>query len=112
MAGELEGVMVTQEGLDAVISHVRGFGKYDYNEAMLTRLSNQLGSQATGADANFYVHELTESELMASGMSYQEAHDAALLQAQVSPFSLYAPEVIEQFPGSFNSFYRNYWGLP
>jgi filamentous hemagglutinin len=87
-------VLVTQRGFETVTNHVARFGEYGPNQAMLSRLSSQIGSSATGADANFYEHELIESGLMESGMSYGEAHAAALSQAGVSPFSIYAPDVI------------------
>ena len=51
-------------------------------------------------------------QLMQQGMAYEEAHAAALEQYGVSPFSVYAPEVIEQFPELFNSAWRAFWGLP
>ena len=63
------------------------------------------------AAANFYTHELLEAGHMASGMSYEAAHAAALEQAGVSPFSLYHPEVIRQFPAEFNNAWRAFWGL-
>ena len=81
---------------------------------MIARLRTALksGKALSGADANFYMHELTESKLMASGMSYEEAHQAALEAHGASPFSLYSPEVIKQFPEYFNQAYRDFWGLP
>jgi RHS repeat-associated protein len=105
------GVTVTEEGLAQVTTHLAQFGEYAPNEAMISRLASQLGSQITGADANFYTHELLESEFMSSGMEYEAAHAAALEQAGVSPFSLYHPEVIEQLPDYFNNNWRAFWGL-
>jgi filamentous hemagglutinin len=78
---------------------------------MIARLGGQVGSQVTGADANFYAHELLESKFMGSGMDYDAAHAAALDQAGVSPFSLYHPDVIQQFPDYCNSNWRAYWDL-
>lgn len=66
----------------------------------------------SGADANFYHHELTESNLMGQGMPYEEAHAAALEAHGASPYSLYSPDVIERFPEYFNQAYRDFWGLP
>lgn len=111
MAGELEGFMVTQEGLATVTEHLATFEEYAPDQAMISRLSSQVGSTATGADANFYTHELMESELMSSGMDYDAAHAAALEQAGLSPFAVYAPEVIQQFPEEFGPGVFNYWGL-
>jgi len=44
-------------------------------------------------------------------MFYETAHAAALGKYGVSPFSLYHPEVIQQFPAAFNNAWRAYWGL-
>jgi hypothetical protein len=104
-------IVVTEEGLANVTSHLAQFEEYGPNEAMLDRLAGQVGSRVQGADANFYTHELLEAEYMASGMSYDEAHAAALQQAGVSPFSLYHPEVIQQFPSYFNNDWRAFWGI-
>jgi len=105
------GVTVTKEGLAAVTEHLAQFGEHAPNTAMLNRLAGQVGSAVTGADANFYTHELLEAGHMASGMSYDAAHAAALEQVGVSPFSLYHPEVIQQFPAEFNNAWRAFWGL-
>jgi filamentous hemagglutinin len=48
---------------------------------------------------------------MAQGMSYDAAHAAALERAGASPFSLYHPDVIQQFPQYFNNAWRAFWGL-
>jgi hypothetical protein len=105
------GTVVTEEGLATVTSHLAQFEDYGPNEAMLGRLAGQVGSRVQGADANFYTHELLEAEYMASGMSYDAAHVAALQQAGVSPFSLYHPEVIQQFSIYFNNDWRAFWGI-
>ncbi len=47
--------------------------------------------------------------MMGRGMGYGAAHDAALLKYQVSPYSVYAPEVIRANPGSFNANWLNFW---
>jgi hypothetical protein len=103
--------VVTEEGLATVRNHLAQFEEYAPNEAMLGRLAGQVGSAVRGADANFYTHELLEAEYMASGMSYDAAHAAALQQAGVSPFGLYHPEVIQQFPAYFNNDWRAFWGM-
>jgi filamentous hemagglutinin len=105
------GVTVTQEGLDTIINHLSQFDETEPNTAMIARLVGQVGSQVIGADANFYTHELLESNFMGLGMDYDAAHAAALDQAGVSQFSLYHPDVIQQFPDYFNSNWRAYWGL-
>ena len=83
------------------------------NTAMVERLRRALGNGGgvDGADANFYNHELTESGLMQGGMPNPEAHTAAFEQHGVSPFSVYHPDVIQQFPEYFNQAWRNFWGI-
>ena len=78
---------------------------------MLARLKNALieGRSIYGADASFYFHELRESQLMKGGLSYAEAHNQALAEYGVSPYSLYHPEVIEAFPDEFNNNWCNAW---
>jgi len=48
---------------------------------------------------------------MSSGMSYDDAHAAALKQAGVSNYAVYHPEVIQQYPDRFNDNWRKYWGI-
>lgn len=45
--------------------------------------------RVTGAEANFYLHEIAEGTLRARGMAYDAAHAAALEKYGVSNFSLY-----------------------
>jgi len=99
--------------LNIIEQHIAQFGEYWPNEAMLARLRNTLaeGRNISGADASFYLHELKESELMKSGLSYEEAHNRALAEYGVSPYSVYHPEVIDAFPDEFNNNWRYAWGL-
>ncbi len=90
---------------------------------MLDRLRSALaeGRPINGADASFYVHELSESAkmrpLVSQGMLFQDAyeiaHPAALGKYQVSPYSVYHPDVIRAInlaePGSFNRNWLNFW---
>lgn len=78
---------------------------------MLGRLQSAVGTSVTGADANFYLHEISEATMMGNGMSYEAAHAAALAKYNASPFSLYAPQVIQALPEDFNSAWRAFWGL-
>lgn len=113
--GSLAGVEleVTAEGLGAVEAHLAQFGEWAHNAAMVERLQAALeaGSQISGADVVFYTHELMEAQLMAEGLSYEAAHAAALAEYGVSPFSVYAPEVVQAFPELFNSAWFQFWGL-
>lgn len=108
---EAGGIRITQKGLDIATEHLAQFGEHASNQPMLDRLGSAVGSRVTGADANFYLHEISESTMMGRGMSYEAAHAAAIEKYGVSPFSLYHPEVIQQFPGEFNNAWRAYWGI-
>jgi hypothetical protein len=68
---------------------------------MVSRLRTALeaGARITGADASFYVHEIYEATLMGRGLVYDVAHEAAPLTYNVSPFSIYHPDVIRANPG-------------
>ncbi len=93
-----QGIRVTQNGLDIAAKHLAQFGEHGPNQAMLARLQSALGGRVTGAEANFYLHEISEATMMGRGMSYDAAHAAALEKYGVSPYSLYHPEVIQQLP--------------
>jgi RHS repeat-associated protein len=86
------------------------------NQAMIARLQEALsnGTEITGADANFYLHELYERTLMKDApytdVAYDAAHAASLKRYGVSPFAVYHPDVIERFPERFNSSWFKYWG--
>jgi filamentous hemagglutinin len=79
------------------------------------RLENALntGQPLTDADASFYIHEVTEATKMSKGMLYNNAHNFALGKYQVSPFSVYHADVINQVnalePGSFNNRWLDFW---
>ena len=91
--------------------HLAQFGEHGPNTAMIERLTKALGTRVTGADANFYLHEVAEATMMGRGVSYEAAHAAAIAKYNVSPFSLYHPEVIQQFPAMFNNAWRAFWGM-
>jgi hypothetical protein len=109
--GARVGILITEGGLGIVADHLAQFGEWAPNRAMLDRLWAQVGTRVTGADANFYTHEMLEAQYMAEGMTYDAAHGAALENAGVSPFSVYHPEVIQQFPSAFNNNWRAFWGI-
>jgi hypothetical protein len=108
-------VRISQKGLDLVTQHLSKFGPVKENELMLLRLNEALrsGKTVTGADASFYIHEVTEATKMSKGMNYIEAHQFALSKYQVSPFSVYHPDVINAVnaiePGSFNNKWIDFW---
>lgn len=66
---------------------------------------------ANGWVTSVQTGKISESTMMGRGMSYESAHAAAIEKYGVSPFSLYHPEVIQQFPGEFNNAWRAYWGI-
>jgi hypothetical protein len=113
--GSLAGrsINVSDRGLAQVTDHLGQFDPHPPNDAMIGRLSSALanGQPVTGADASFYMHELAESTLMRQGLDYATAHGAALAKYGVSPFSVYAPEVIQQMPEYFNSNWFDFWGI-
>jgi hypothetical protein len=106
-------VAVTQKGFDLVSNHLSQFGDFPPNQMMLDRLQAAMdaGNPITGADAVFYTHEASEATMMARGMSYDEAHAAALQKYGVSPYSVYHPDVIQANPGWLNQNWRNFWGI-
>ncbi|QUH31967.1 hypothetical protein HYG85_08790 [Vallitalea guaymasensis] len=69
------------------------------------------GQPITGADASFYMHEAAEATMMQKGIAYKAAHEAVLQKYNVSPYSVYHPEVIQQFSEWFNQGFKNFWGL-
>ncbi|HEY0426484.1 MAG TPA: SpvB/TcaC N-terminal domain-containing protein [Pyrinomonadaceae bacterium] len=106
-------LQVSERGLEIVEQHLARFGSVPQNEAMIARLREALsqGRRISGADASFYMHEVNEATLMGRGMVYDTAHAAALSKYQVSPFSVYHPEVIQAFPGEFNQNWFRFWGI-
>jgi len=111
---EQKAARVTQDGLDIIERHLArpelddGLGD-PLNQAMIARLKQQFGKKLTGADLNFYLHEILESMMMDAGWDYAEAHEWALILAGVSRFSLFHPDVLRQFPTSLNPRYYTYW---
>ena len=54
-------LVITEEGLAVVESHVATFGEVEYNTMMMDRIraANAAGRTLSGADANFFLHEFT-----------------------------------------------------
>ena len=123
--GKLQGreIEVTQEGIDIIENHLAQFksvadygseygGHPPQNAIMIARLRAALaeGETIAGADASFYTHEITEAELMAQGVTYDDAHAAALKEWGVSPFSVYHPDAIIGSPWMNSNWYK-FWGI-
>ena len=108
-------VVITQKGLSIVEQHLSEFNLSEIesipNDLMVQRLKISLiqNQLLKGADAIFYTHEISETTFMNQGLNYDEAHTAALLKYQVSPFSLYHPEVISELPSYFSENWRQFW---
>lgn len=106
-------INVSERGLAILERHLAQFGDVPQNSAMIRRLRTALGEgrAVNGADASFYMHEISEATFMARGEVYEVAHGAALTKYNVSPFSVYHPEVIQEFGSTFNSNWSRFWGL-
>ncbi|WP_437482746.1 RHS repeat-associated core domain-containing protein [Sorangium sp. So ce1014] len=106
-------IQVSERGLAIVENHLARFEPVPQNVAMVGRLRSALasGQRVVGADASFYLHEVSEATRMGRGLAYDVAHAGALAKYGVSPFSVYHPDVILANPGSFNSNWFKFWGL-
>ncbi|HRJ87051.1 MAG TPA: RHS repeat-associated core domain-containing protein [Pyrinomonadaceae bacterium] len=106
-------VVVTPKGLDIVKNHLARFGDDAGNSGMVRRLEDAIkssGGRVTGADRNFYVHELKESTLFRRNLfTSDEAHKIALRWDNANPFSLYHRDVIRANPRIFNPNFMQYW---
>jgi RHS repeat-associated protein len=111
LAGKL--IQVSEKGISLIEEHLAQFGVVKANTAMIGRLRAALSAGETigGADASFYMHEVSEATMMGRGIPYEAAHAGALGKYGVSPYSVYHPEVIQSNAGSFNSGWRAFWGL-
>ena len=100
-AAETGGINATREGLIDISHHLSSLDADPANAIMYGRLTEAFegGRPLTGVDANFYTHEVTESGLMNSGLSWQTAH-AQTLEIQGIPYvrgytsQLYTPEAL------------------
>lgn len=114
--GRLDGKEInpTHRGLDKIKTHISN-NEFDApeNTAMIERIEKAIksGKKLSGADASYYMHEIKESTLMAKGMSYKQAHKAALETYKVSAFSVYHPEVILKDPSSWSKPWFDFWKL-
>jgi LysM repeat protein len=136
--GKLEGrsLQITAKGMDIVEAHLRMFseayGPDVANNVMVGRLRQAIsnGTSASGADAVFYTHELTEATIMKRTLAnlgldynsenvianYYEIHNATLAKYGVSPWSVYHPDAIaaaDALAGTrtMNPKYYAFWGV-
>jgi hypothetical protein len=124
--GKLTGktLHVSQKGIEIIELHLGNAFFTDEdgrmfppNRAMIDRLKVALQNRSAliGADASFYMHELSEATKMRSlnynEATYTSAHQAALTKYAVSPFTIYHPDVIKTYPLYFNRNWRKFWSL-
>ena len=114
--GKIEGkeLNVSPKGLNIVKEHLsQNFGDFPENLAMIKRLEEALANnkKISGADASFYMHEVSESTMMKKGIDYDTAHEMALQKYDVSRFSVYHADVIKSMPDIFNKNWRKFWGV-
>lgn len=109
---QYSGVLV---GMSHCGKSIKSWSVPQYCPMMINRLRTALAEkkQISGADASFYIHELSEYTKMKGGLDYSMAHGEALKKYQVSPYSVYHPDVIEKLnkeqPGYFNSNWLKFW---
>lgn len=124
--GKLENksIRVTPAGITIIENHLTNVffqdesgNIYPQNRAMIDRLKQAMkaGRRVKGADASFYMHEISEATKMRRKPYIEEvyirAHQSALGKYQVSPFSLYHPDVIAAYPQYFNRNWRRFWEM-
>ncbi|KTE42969.1 MULTISPECIES: DUF6531 domain-containing protein [unclassified Sphingopyxis] len=111
---------ISPKGLDLVRTHLSNplFEADPRNVAMLQRLETamQSGQKVSGADAIFYTHEAAEATKMArlggyTQPNYDLAHAATLDKYNVSPYSVYHPDVIRANPALSNKNWYAFWGI-
>lgn len=105
----------TGAGLKNIQKHLSNPFFFDApeNHAMMARIEDALkeGRKLTGADANFYMHELNEYTLMRGGNytdeAYHAAHAATLNKYGHSPFDLYPVDVAKKY--GFTNAWIDHW---
>ena len=107
-------VAPSQKGVDYIKEHLSNPQFEDptgANDMMIERIENSLANEEklTGADANFYMHEVAERTFMENGMDYSTAHQAALDKYGRIEFDLYHPDITGQLPEWFSLAWQNYW---
>ena len=104
--------------MNIVKNHINQFETYQPNVDMINRLENAMknGEKIKGADASFYMHELAESHMMKDltktmdfESAYDIAHSSALNKYEVSQFSVYHPDVIENNSSQFSLAWKRFW---
>ena len=107
-------IIASEKGLNKIKEHIANNGfETTENTQMIERIENALknGEKLSGADASFYMHEIKESSLMSQGYTYEQAHKITLETYQVSPFSVYHPDIIQKDPQSWGKPWFDFWGI-
>jgi RHS repeat-associated protein len=70
----------TPGDIDTVEQHLSTLDPFDANDEMISRIRANMasGTPLSSSQVNFMRHETTEARLMSGGMSYEDAHSAAL----------------------------------
>jgi hypothetical protein len=116
----------TLKGLDIIQDHIATMDYAAYNDMQIARIQGAIetGQKLTGADASFYMHEISENTIMRRMVggtesefpelwrqSYQTAHEMALMKYNVSRFTVYHPDVIRAYSTDFHFNYLDFWGI-
>lgn len=106
---------VTQTGIDNLKKYLAEQGVINEykNQAMIARLESALssGTKITGPDAVFYALKLKEFTLVSAGTDPINAYKIALGYYELSPYSMYAPEVVKMDPSLCNEGYYKFWEI-
>lgn len=78
---------------------------------MVSRLRTALanGKSIEGADASFYIRESSESTMMSIWLDYSTAHQGAPGKYQISPYSVYHPDVVNAINAAQPGFFSPNW---
>ena len=108
-------VIPTKKGVELIKENLARVndGENPINPAMIKRIEDAIENKLklVSADANYYLHEISENTFRKKGFDNDEAHKAALDKYGVSPFAIYHPDVIKQFPSEFGIGWRKFWGI-
>ena len=104
---------VTENGLNLIKEHLSGELSDEFNIAMIERIENAFknGNKITGADLDFYAHEIYEAMMMSKGMTYENAHDAAKAFYNAIEYNFYHPDVIKKLKRLFGSSWFEFWDI-
>jgi hypothetical protein len=84
--------------VDTVERHLATLDQFGANDEMISRIRSNMasGTSLSSSQTNFMRHETTEARLMGGGMSYEDAHAAAL--GTHPPGQNYDVDLIKKYP--------------